>query len=270
MRSRAECQSNLGMKGQLSGIFIGEWRKTGMSEAINAITTLEGQKITYRIVYSKRARRMRITVATSGVTVTLPAGIKAIEAERMLQQNSNWLFAQMERMAQRKAAGLVLPDNVILLRGQPIKIEVIHEAARVSRAHVSEGREKLLARVPSGSRGNPRSWVEPWLKAQARKEIEAVVRQQAARMNLNVGSITIRDQRTRWGSCSSKGTLSFNWRLIMAPPAVLEYVVIHELSHLRHPNHSTAFWRVVAHYAPDYKVLRQWLRKNAAAMRPGT
>lgn len=239
-----------------------------MSEEINAITTIDGQKITYRIVHSRRARRMRITVASGGVTVTLPAGIRAVEAERMLQQNSSWLFAQLERIAKRKASGNILPEDVILLRGKPVKIEIIHDAARTSRAHVAEGREKLLARIPAGGRGTPRSWVEPWLKTQARKEIEEVVRQQATRMNLSVKSITIRDQRTRWGSCSSKGTLSFNWRLIMAPPAVLEYVVIHELSHLRHPNHSAAFWNVVAHYAPDYKTLRQWLRKNSAAMRP--
>ncbi len=239
-----------------------------MPEEINAITTIEGKKIAYRIVHSRRARRMRITVAAGGVTVTLPVGIGAVEAERMLQQNSGWLLAQLERLAKRKASGNALPEDVILLRGKPVKIEVIHEAARTTRAHVAEGRETLLARVPAGSRGTPRSWVEPWMKAQARKEIEEVVRQQAARMNLSVRSITIRDQRTRWGSCSSKGTLSFNWRLIMAPPSVLEYVVIHELSHLRHPNHSAAFWNVVAHYAPNYKTLRQWLRKNAAAMRP--
>lgn len=240
-----------------------------MTESIDAITTLNGQKVAYKIVHSKRARRLRITVSVSGVTVTLPAGVKAVEAERMIQQNSRWLLAQLERVAKKKAVGSSIPEDMVLLRGKPIHIEVIREVSRISRVHISELREKLLARVPAGSRGNPRGLVEPWLKAQARKDIEEVVLQQAARMNLRVKSISIRDQRTRWGSCSSKGTLSFNWRLIMAPPAVLEYVVIHELSHLRHPNHSPAFWGVVAHYAPDYKTLRHWLRKNAAAMRPG-
>ncbi len=240
-----------------------------MTETIDAVTTLNGHKISYKIVHSRRARRLRITVAASGVTVTLPHGIKAVEAERMLQQNSNWLMAQLERISKRAAAGNALPADVVLLRGKPVRIEVIQEEDRKARAHISEGREKLIARIPAGSRATPRSLVEPWLKQQARKEIEAVVRQQSLRMNLAVKSISIRDQRTRWGSCSSKGTLSFNWRLIMAPPEVLEYVVIHELAHLRHPDHSAAFWSVVAYYEPNYKILRQWLRKNAAAMRPG-
>lgn len=239
-----------------------------MNNAINAVTTLEGQKISYRIVQSRRARRMRITVSSSGITVTLPYGLKVVEAERMIQQNASWILEQMKRVSKRAAAGSALPTDVVLLRGKPYKIEIIEEMDRASRIHISEGREKLLARVPAGSSRSPRSLVEPWLKQQARKEIEAVVTQQAARMNLQAKSISIRDQRTRWGSCSSKGTLSFNWRLVMAPPAVLEYVVIHELAHILQPNHSPAFWNVVAQYAPNYKVLRQWLRKNASALRP--
>lgn len=239
-----------------------------MTEAITAITTLDGQKISYRIVQSKRARRMRITVAASGVTVTLPAGVKVVEAERMLQQNSHWLLAQLERMSKRKPPANSLPEDVILLRGKPVRIEVVEEPNRISRMHITEQREKLVARIPAGSGKNPRSLVEPWMRQQARSEIEEIVRQQAARMNLKYKSVSIRDQRTRWGSCSSKGTLSFNWRLIMAPREVLEYVVIHELAHIRQPNHSSAFWHVVETYAPNYKLLRQWLRKNAASLRP--
>ncbi len=239
-----------------------------MNEPINAVTTLEGQKICYRIVQSKRARRMRITVSASGVTVTLPFGLKVVEAERMIQQNAGWVLEQLKRVSKKAASGSGLPSDVVLLRGKPYKIEIIEEKERASRIHISEGREKLLARVPAGSARSPRSLVEPWLKQQARKEIEEMVKQQAARMHLTVKSISIRDQRTRWGSCSSKGALSFNWRLVMAPPAVLEYVVIHELAHIRQPNHSPAFWNVVAQYTPNYKVLRQWLRKNAAALRP--
>lgn len=74
--------------------------------------------------------------------------------------------------------------------------------------------------------------------------------------------ITIRDQKTRWGSCSSKGTLSFNWRLMLAPPAVLDYVVVHELCHLMHMNHSKAFWNAVEEIMPDYKIHRKWLKEN--------
>lgn len=74
--------------------------------------------------------------------------------------------------------------------------------------------------------------------------------------------ITIRDQKTRWGSCSSKGTLSFNWRLMLAPPAILDYVVVHELCHLKHMDHSPAFWQAVGEVFPDYASARKWLRKH--------
>jgi predicted metal-dependent hydrolase len=240
-----------------------------MNEAINAVTTLEGQKITYKIVHSKRARRLRITVTGNGVTVTLPAGIRVVEAEHMLQQNSSWLLAQLERVTRKQAAASAFPPDVILFHGKMIKIEILKEVGRLSRIKVSKSAGKLVVHVPAENGQQPRSLVEPWLKQQARMEIEEAVRQQAVRMNLRVRSVSIRDQRTRWGSCSSKGALSFNWRLVMAPPAVLEYVVIHELAHLRQPNHSPQFWKVVAQYEPDYKVLRQWLRKNAAMLRPG-
>lgn len=74
--------------------------------------------------------------------------------------------------------------------------------------------------------------------------------------------ITIRDQKTRWGSCSAKGTLSFNWRLMLAPPAVLDYVVVHELCHLTHMDHSPAFWQAVAAVCPDYRIHRKWLKEH--------
>lgn len=74
--------------------------------------------------------------------------------------------------------------------------------------------------------------------------------------------ITIRDQKTRWGSCSARGTLSFNWRLMLAPPAVLDYVVVHELCHLTHMNHSPAFWALVESVCPDYRIHRQWLKEH--------
>ncbi|HEX7557121.1 MAG TPA: M48 family metallopeptidase, partial [Leptolinea sp.] len=91
----------------------------------------------------------------------------------------------------------------------------------------------------------------------------------AKQIGVQPASISIRSQRTRWGSCSTRGTLSFNWRLIMAPPEVLDYVVVHELAHLKERNHSKKFWAVVALYCPHYLKYRAWLKQNQAAMWPG-
>ena len=84
----------------------------------------------------------------------------------------------------------------------------------------------------------------------------------AARMKVTYGRITIRDQKTRWGSCSSGGNLNFNWRLLLMPERVMDYVIVHELAHRREMNHSAAFWQIVETYLPDYRERRQWLKEN--------
>lgn len=96
-------------------------------------------------------------------------------------------------------------------------------------------------------------------RRRARRSVTAVAETEAPRLGVSCGRIAIRDQRTRWGSCSPRGTLSFNWRLVLAPHAVLDYVVVHELCHLREPNHSARFWRLVDTVRPGYREQRRWL-----------
>jgi hypothetical protein len=106
------------------------------------------------------------------------------------------------------------------------------------------------------------------MREMARDELTRAVTTHARAMRVSPKGINIRDQRTRWGSCSTRGTLSFNWRLVMAPPEVLNYVVVHELAHLRVPNHSREFWNLVSQYFPAYKEARLWLKRNAARLHP--
>lgn len=239
-----------------------------MTEPIEAIIILAGRRVPYSVVHSRRARRLRVSVKEGRVTVTLPQGVKVGEAERLLQQHAAWLLKHLDAPARRKKPVQTLPVDVILLHGEAHRIEVIEEPGRLARLRVEEKAGRLLVRVPAGMREPPRRLVVPWLKAQARASIEAAVKRQAARMGVTYKTISIRDQRTRWGSCSNQGSLSFNWRLVMAPPAVLEYVVVHELAHRKQQNHSKAFWQVVAQYDPDYKAARAWLRANSSLLRP--
>jgi hypothetical protein len=99
-------------------------------------------------------------------------------------------------------------------------------------------------------------------RAAARELVTMVLEEEAAALGVSFGRVQIRDQRTRWGSCSSRGTLSFNWRLALAPLEVLDYVVVHELCHLREPNHSVRFWRLVASRRPGWRRQRDWLTKH--------
>jgi predicted metal-dependent hydrolase len=104
--------------------------------------------------------------------------------------------------------------------------------------------------------------IDRWYRREARERIEAVTAAESARLELEPGRITIRDQRTRWGSCSTSGTLSFNWRLVIGPGHALRYVVIHELIHIRHHNHSRTFWAALTDALPDWKRSAGWLRAN--------
>ncbi len=99
-------------------------------------------------------------------------------------------------------------------------------------------------------------------RAKAREIISSSVSYWSSRMGVRYGRIAIREQKTRWGSCSEKGNLNFNWRLVLAPPEIRDYVVIHELSHLAHLNHSREFWNKVAEFCPEYKTRRRWLKEN--------
>jgi len=104
--------------------------------------------------------------------------------------------------------------------------------------------------------------VEAHLRKLAARDLPARLRELAHAHGLAVSAVSIRNQRTRWGSCSAKGRISLNWRLIQLPPAVCDYVLWHELTHLRHPNHSARFWRELAHVCPDYAEARKWLRSS--------
>jgi predicted metal-dependent hydrolase len=124
------------------------------------------------------------------------------------------------------------------------------------RAWIARERAKQVPRLGLDGRGVS----EHEARAGARELVTMLAAEEAAALGVSFERITIRDQRTRWGSCSSRGTLSFNWRLVLAPFEVLDYVVVHELCHLREPNHSPRFWRLVASRRPGWRAQRDWLR----------
>ena len=108
----------------------------------------------------------------------------------------------------------------------------------------------------------PEYVTEQWLRTEGAERFRQKTAFWAARMKVTYGRITIRDQKTRWGSCSSGGNLNFNWRLLLMPERVMDYVIVHELAHRREMNHSAAFWQIVETYLPDYRERRQWLKEN--------
>ena len=221
-------------------------------------TTLGGTPVRYRVRRSDRASRARIDVDLRGVRVVVPTGSR-LDPASLLERNARWVLDQREKYESKREdvpvrrfeAGETFP-----YRGEPHEVVV----ERRSRSTVAEDSLRL-ARHHVEETSIERA-LECLYRREARAAFEAEAERHAPRMGVAFDRIEVRNQRTRWGSCSSKGTLSLNWRLIMGPPEVLEYVVVHELAHLEEPNHSSAFWAVVEAELPEYTDRRAWLREN--------
>jgi hypothetical protein len=206
-------------------------------------------------VRNRRARHYVLRVMPGGAArVTIPRGGSRREAEAFLEAHGDWLARQRARMhgtAQPRASEWSI-GHWILLRGERVRIG--HEAAGV----IVLGGE----RVPVDSRQPPRRGLVAFLRALATRELPTRVRELADRLALSPARVIVRDQQSRWGSCSPSGTISLNWRLVQMPPRVAEYVIVHELMHLQQPNHSRRFWRLVRRACPWTDEARAWLRRH--------
>ncbi|WP_101066970.1 M48 family metallopeptidase [Roseovarius salinarum] len=205
---------------------------------------------------SSRARRisLRVSGLDGRVTLTVPTGVREAEALDFARSKAGWLRDRLRRQPGRVrvAAGAEVP-----YRGEGVRITPA-DGRRV-RLHG----DTLL--VPGDADGTA-ARVRAFLREQARARLAAASDRHASALGRAHGRITLRDTRSRWGSCSSAGRLMYSWRLIMAPDPVLDYVAAHEVAHLEEMNHSPAFWRIVADLCPGFDGPRRWLRENGAAL----
>ena len=230
---------------------------------------VDGRRVAVRVRRSKRARHAWVRVESHAlVEIVLPRSMPRRYAAQILAEKEGWIRRQLERQkeSERRAPELGLDRaGVVWLHHEPVPIEVLETDAAASgswRARLRRGH--LQVRGPRGG-----SWpnagaehaVQRWYRNEARRRIGGAVEREAATLGVSPGRLAIRDPRTRWASCSSRGTLSFSWRLLLAPFEVLDYVVIHELCHLRELNHSPAFWEHVEQARPGYREQVAWLRE---------
>ena len=227
---------------------------------------LAGRTVPYTLTISQRARLPRLIVAPdTGLRVVAPQGYDRNHLRSFILRRQNWILKHLDCFAALPAA----PDADTPLPEQIVFLGAVH-AVRVAiipgrRAAVVHEGQAFAITVPEAALARPA--LEAWLRAAARFAIAAQVAARGAEMGLAYGRLAIRDQQTRWGSCSRAGNLNFNWRLVLAPSAILDYVVVHELAHRVEMNHSARFWRVVARYCPAYNEHRAWLRTQGAALR---
>jgi predicted metal-dependent hydrolase len=202
-----------------------------------------------------RARRfaLRVAAADGRVTLSFPPAAGRAAALAFARSREGWLRA---RLAERPPAPRALPGARLPVAGE----ELLLVAAPLRRAR----REGAVLLVPPGA-GAGRAAAE-FLRAEARARLAAACAVHAGRLGRRPGRITLRDPRSRWGSCTAEGNLMFSWRLAMAPAEVLDYVAAHEVAHLAEMNHSPAFWDVVARLFPAHAAPRAWLHRHGTVL----
>ncbi len=218
--------------------------------------TLDGVEVDVAVKVSKRARSFRLSLPAAGPLLTLPEGARWADAEAFLHRHRHWLAARLPRTAQAQVlrAGALVP-----LRSVPHL--VLATGTLRGRVETGGGDSGPVLRVPGDAAHQPRRLYD-WLRAEALDDLMRQSAIHAERLGVSVKQVRLRSQSSRWGSCSSNGNINYNWRLILAPPHVLDYVAAHEVAHLVEMNHSPAFWATVERTLPDMERGRAWLKAH--------
>jgi predicted metal-dependent hydrolase len=218
---------------------------------------IEGAQVPLLIKRSTRARRLRLKIRyPCAVEVTLPNALSLKKALTFVMEQGPWITQNIQKLA---PVIKVAPGNLIPVLGEPH--EIIHQPKARGTVWREEGQIFVTGERPHVSRR-----VKDWSHQQLKILLRQMCDQFAEQLDVSVGRITVRDQKSRWGSCSSKGNLNFSWRLYLMPEYVISYVAAHEVSHLRYMDHSPQFWATVAEICPQMETAKAWLKKNGSSV----
>ena len=213
------------------------------------------------LVPNSRSQRYILRLKPDGTArVTIPRGGSQAKARQFAEQNVEWLKRQMERVAARPNGKAAWPvGSEILFRGEAVKIAAGESGSSITFT------DQIISVTQLDQ--DHRHQIERHLHRVAAVELPPRVFHFAQQHGLKVERVTVRNQKSRWGSCSRKGTVSLNWRLIQAPALVADYIVLHELMHLRQMNHSRKFWQEVENVCPEYREAERWLKAHGRLLR---
>ncbi|MEL6060867.1 MULTISPECIES: M48 family metallopeptidase [unclassified Methylobacterium] len=217
----------------------------------------------FRIALRRRptARRitLRVSAATGEVVITLPSRTAVNTAQRFAASHAGWIAARLARLPERV---LFAPGASLPLRGEPhcVRLQGARGGVRIER----EAGEPVIAVACDPAHVARR--IRDFLTREARRDLTEAVERYAPRLGQRPVRMTLRDTRSRWGSCTARGELNFSWRLILAPPMVLDYLVAHEMAHLREMNHSPRFWTLLRDLCPHVDAAEAWLKRNGTSL----
>ncbi len=233
-------------------------RKTAASETPSPFEfELDGKPVIITPRRHASARRMVLRAARDGegFALTLPRRHSQRAITEFLHASSDWMRNQLARLP---AKSVIADGATIMLRGVEVKIRTTGK----HRGIISYDAASATLLLP-GSEAHLQRRLTEWLKQQALEDLRHATSTYAAAMGVTYRKISVRDQKSRWGSCTTDGVLSYSWRLILAPPFVLDYVAAHEVAHLREMNHGPRFWRLVLTHCKDTRRAKTWLKQNS-------
>ncbi|HEY5561646.1 MAG TPA: SprT family zinc-dependent metalloprotease [Clostridiaceae bacterium] len=213
--------------------------------------------IPYKVKINKRLRRMRLSIKEGILILSTPIITPRINYTEIFSRHANWIYKNYKACDGNKLKEWIEGD-LILYKGDlyPLKVSMNTLVDKLEYDHTN------FILYLHGHRSNSErvEILRRFYKEKVKEELYKAIDKYKLILGVNVATVRIKEQKTCWGSCSKKGNLNFNWKLILAPPELLNYVVVHELCHLKELNHSNAFWLLVEGIFPDYKDLRKTLR----------
>ncbi|MGM0499063.1 MAG: M48 family metallopeptidase [Bacillota bacterium] len=231
---------------------------------------LKNQEYEFKIIRSNRKTIGIIVNADQELTVRSPKKTSIRQIKSLLSKKEDWIIKKLSKLSEIKAPPsakeFISGDNFLYL-GKEYRLKLITEP-NLKQFKVELEKNKLLVHLPFKLKDKKerkdavRDRLISWYRSQAKLKINELINIHKRSLEVEPNKIVIKKQKKRWGSCSSKKNLNFNWKIIMAPPAVIEYLVVHELVHLIHPNHAKVFWQTVAELIPNYEEQKEWLRIN--------
>jgi len=216
-----------------------------------------------RLQRHRQARRytLRVHSATREVVLTMPPRGTLKDAHAFAQKHGAWIATRLNRLP---APAPFRHGTIVPLRGEPHRIE--HRPYERGTVWLELGDDECRTLCVAGEAAHVSRRLTDFLKREAKRELEAASRRAAEKLGVRIKRVSIRDQASRWGSCSTTGVLSYSWRLILAPPFVLDYLAAHEVAHLVEMNHSRAFWRLVMRIYPNVARAKTWLDTHGAEL----
>jgi predicted metal-dependent hydrolase len=218
--------------------------------------------LSIEVVRTKRRKTASIKIIDGSVQAIVPEKLSDARVEALIQKRTPWIRRKLREQSQ-----IVTPKPKEYVSGESFTYLGRNYRLKVSRGTDREVKLKggyLEVGLPKKPKdGDIRSALVEWYEQHALERLTEKTNRYAGIMGVTPKSISVRDYKARWGSCSSKGEISYNWRIIIAPHHIVDYVMVHELCHLKHPNHSPAYWKSVKREVSDYEVCRGWLKEHA-------